>query len=498
MAAILALDFGSTQLKLLVMNENAQVIYVGTQRYSTQSPRAGWVEQRPEDWHKALERGMKELHAKCKEECIDAISFSGHMSGVVLLDGEGNVLHPCIMLSDSRSEAECDELKEIVGDKIRINTGNPVINAFSLPKLLWLKKNEPNCWSRGKVWLSPKDYVRFYLTDEIATEYTDAYNSLCMDSETREWCDDIIANAGLEIDKFPIVLNPDSKAGVLTSKAANHLNLKQGTPVYAGGADMACGAVGMGLYTQGDSALTLGTSATFLAPVPKVDDASFSKVTFHLHAKLGLLYALGSHFNGGLAVNWLSKILSGREELDYSVIRELSDMAQKVPPGSEGLLTIPFLAGSGSPYFKASDRQTILGCSTATTKAHLFRSQLEGITINLAQTKQVIDQMLDGGLRSVLLGGGGCKIGVWPQIVADVFGCQIDMVSNADCSAIGAAILGGIGAGIFHDAEDTARRCLKIKKSLNFNKEAHGVYYQLSKRFIRTYKAISEYGKLSG
>lgn len=493
MALILALDLGSTQLKLLLLDENARVVYVGTQGYPTQTPCAGRLEQRPADWLSALARGMDELRARHGIQDIAAVSFSGHMSGVVLLDADGQVLRPCIMLSDTRSTEECAALQQRAGALIRLRTGNPVVNAFSLPKLLWLQRREPECWRRVAVWLSPKDYLRFCLTGQYATDYTDAYNSLCIAPDTADWCGEIIASAGLEVEKFPPVLPPHALAGTVTAQAARLYGLREGTPVYAGGADMACGAVGMGLYEQGDSALTLGTCATFLAPVRCADEACFGQVTFHLHATPGLLYALGSHFNGGLAVNWLTRILSEQEALDFSMMDTLSAAARQVPPGSGGVLTLPFLAGSESPYFDAGDRQTVLGASTATTRAELFRSQLEGITLNLAQTQHVFDRLVEGGLRRVLLGGGGSKISVWPQIIADVFGTRIDLVSNTDASAVGAAILGGVGAGIFPDAPTAARRGLTVRRTLTGDAQAHSTYQALAQRYAQAYALARAY-----
>lgn len=489
---ILALDLGSTQLKLMLMDDTSRVCYLDAQPYATLSPRAGWLEQRPQDWADALERGMRRMRDAGLCAAIDAIGFSGHMSGVVLLDDAREVLHPCIMLSDSRSEAECAELIDRVGAVVRAKTGNPVINAFSLPKLLWLKRHRPQAWGRAKVWLAPKDYLRYLLTGLCHTDCTDAYNSLCVSRETGDWCDEIIAGAGLEQDKFAPILRPDALAGRVTAEAAARYGLTKGTPVFSGGADMACGALGMGLFSRGESALTLGTCATFLAPVSDVDDAYFGQVTFHLHAIDGMLYALGSHFNGGLAVNWLSQLLHERGELDYEQIRRLSDEACLEAPGCGGVLTLPFLAGSGSPYFRAADRQTILGLHTAATRGTLFRSELEGITLNLAQTKEAFDHMIDGGLRRVLLGGGGSRIGVWPQMIADVFGTRIDVTANADASTVGAAILAGMGAGIFRDGKEAALRGLEVRETLLPDEERVRAYRDVAARYQRAYQLVRE------
>ena len=196
MANVLALDLGSTQLKLLLLDGEGQLSYVDAVPYETQTPRAGWIEQRPQDWTAALAAGMRRLREAMPGAEIDAIGFSGHMSGVVLLNAQGEALYPCITLSDTRSEAESVMLCGQVGELIRRETGNPVNNAFSLPKLCWLKAHEPELWTRSSVFLAPKDYLRAQLTGRVATETTDAYNTLCVSMRTRRWCPEIIRGAG--------------------------------------------------------------------------------------------------------------------------------------------------------------------------------------------------------------------------------------------------------------------------------------------------------------
>lgn len=491
MAAILTLDLGSTQLKLMVLNENAEVLYLDSEKYPTYAEDGGFLEQKPEEWIEALQRGMRKLGQRMDARSIDAVSFSGHMSGVVLVDKQGEVLRPCVMLSDSRSQQECVELSETVGELVRRYTGNPVINAFSLPKLLWIKRHEPQLWRQTDVWLAPKDYLRYWITGEKATEYTDAYNSLCVDRISRTWCEAVIDATGLEKSKFPKMLSPDAQAGVVTAKAAQALGLRAGTPVYAGGADMACGALGMGLFNVGESALTLGTCATFLAPVQTADDRFFGQVTYHLHAVPGMFYALGSHFNGGLAVNWFSSLMNEKGELDYETVSALAAQAARVPAGSQGVMTIPFLVGSGSPYFNAADRLNILGASAATGRGQLFRSLLEGITMNLRQTKEIFDALSPERLKNVYLGGGGCRVAPWPQMIADIFDMEIQETVHADASTVGAAILGGMGAGIFTDARKTALDMLNVSRRLTPDAAQAGRYAELYPHYLNLYRLLS-------
>ncbi len=490
MPSILALDLGSTQLKLLLLNEKAKVTYIGTQRYETYAKNDGFISQSPLEWRVALRRGMKELSEKCNVQDIEGVCFSGHMSSVVLLDKQGEVLHECIMLADTRSEEQTRQLQKNVGQIIKTHTGNPVINAFSLPKLVWLKQAMPQIWDKTYKWVCAKDYLRFCLTNKIATDYTDAYNSLCAFGNPVTWCEEIISGANLEIDKFADILAPAELAGRVTKKAAEEFFLPEGINVYAGGADMACGAVGMAMYEDGEAVLTLGTCATFLTPVPKFDNSVYGSVTFHLHAIENKYYALGSHFNGGLGVNWITAMLSDDGEINFEKMDRLCEEALKIPPGCDGVMSLPFLAGSGSPYFDSKDRQTIIGASAACTRAHLFRSQLEGITYNLAQTKYVFDTLIDNGVSRVLLGGGGANVIGWPKIIADVFGVSVDFVSNKDASAVGAAILGAVGAGIFTDVKAVSKLSQKVERTINCDDKLTQFYKGQMEKYLNLYKTM--------
>ena len=487
---ILAVDLGSSQLKLLAMDGLGNTKKVCTAPYRTFTPRPGWLEQKPEDWKKALQSGLKELAQEIDLNQVDVISFSGHMSGVVLVDGEMEPLYPCIMLSDLRSSQECRILVETVGEEIRKLTGNPVIQAFSLPKLLWLKEKEKEIYEKAAAWLSPKDYLRGCLTGKAETEATDAFNSLCVDPESRTWEEEIIRKTGLRRNLFPAIHEPYEEAGTVTREASAWSGLKEGTKVVYGAADMACGAVGNGLFQTGDSTLTLGTCATFLAMTGSVPESEFGKITFHTHALPGKMYALGSHFNGGLVVNWISGMLSGSGEADYKLVGVLSEEASQIPPGSQNVLTIPFLAGSGSPYYNDRDRGVILGIQTAVTRGVLFRSMLEGVSCNLRQTLEIFEKIQGRALERIVLGGGGVKVRLWPEIIKDMFNRPLLEAENSDASAVGAGLIGGYGQGIFKDLEKVAREQLTIKRTLEPQTDNVKIYASLYQRYLDAYSRL--------
>ncbi len=487
MASILALDLGSSSLKALVMNENAEQLFSYSVPYPSAAPAPGHFEQNPSDWEVAMAKAVSAVIASGKRPDIDAVCFSGHMSGVVPIGRDGGALFPCLTLSDNRCEAECRELSTEYSGRIAENTGNLVITAFTLPKLLWMKKNHPEVL--GKTWrlLYPKDYLRFKLTGQAATEYTDAYNSLLLRSDSCDWDMDLIASVGLPADIFPEVGAPYSLAGIISKNASLQFGLKEGTPVYAGGADMACGALGMGVCSGADSAITIGTSATFFAMVPGPSPIGRGAITYHLHAIAGRTYALGSHFNGGLALNWLTGLF-GAADGDYSCSAELSEKSRGLSPGG-GLLTLPFLVGSGSPSFSPDDSCSVLGLDLTSDQVRIYRSMIEGIAYNMAETLEIFEK-LNGKLETVSVGGGGARLSILPQIFADVFGRNMRVAVNPDASATGAAILGGYGAGIFGDIAEASRAAFKSGQTVVPDSAAHSEYLKYRELYADVHRML--------
>ena len=501
MPNILALDLGTTALKLLLLSESGAVIYNDAVPYPTKFMNNGWIEQDPHEWEKALMSGIRAMLKMIPCEEINAISFSGHMSSIVVVDLKGNPVYPCITLADSRSELQTQFIRERFNDVILRTTNNPVLNAFTLPKLLWIKQEKPDAYKKAAFWMSAKDYLRFLLIGQIAQDTTDSFNSLCLDIHSLDWNTELIREIGLNINIFPEILLPYQKAGQVSQHASDLTGLKQGTPVYAGGADMACAGVSMGMNNPGDASISLGTNAPFMMIVEKTYPEYSGAITYHVGAQKGTVYALGSHFSGGAAVNNFAKTFSADGSIDYKLIQELSEKAFSISPGSDGVSTLPFFVGSGSPYFRPDDRGTVVGLSASTSKAHLFRSLLEGITLNMRQTYDMFRSLSGGNSLNISLFGGGTKIPVWPQLFADIFGIQVRVVSNPDASAIGAALLGGFGAGIFHDLTSATQAMLSNGTVIPNSAEYSLIYeqqYEKYKRLYDTMRPFYEYCSNSG
>lgn len=490
MGYILSLDLGTTALKLLLLDREGRTAHVRTVPYSTRFPRADWMEQDPEAWVNALAQGTQALWEQFSPKDVEAIGFAGHMSSVVLADAEGKPAYPCITLADGRSVRQANRLAEILRKPILEATGNLPLNAFALPKLLWLKENEPVAFARARAWMSAKDYLRLRLTGVMAQEVTDACNSLCVELKTRTWNQPLIEAAGLPTALFPPLLEPCAQAGAVTAEASALTGLRSGTPVYAGGADMAAGALALGMGEAGDASVSMGTNAPFMMMTDRIDRAFASALTYHAGAFAGQVYALGSHFNGGLAVNCFSRLFSEDGRIDYDMIGKLAAEAEGLPPGCDGVQTLPFFAGSGSPWFTPADRAAFVGVSTATTRAQLLRATLEGVAFNLRQSLERMRTLCPGREARVSLFGGGTKIPLWTRVIAEVFGLPVSVVQNPDASAVGGALLAGYGAGWFADPWAVARANLPEPVAMEPDGRAVLAYERLYQRYLRLCDAL--------
>ncbi|MCL5676853.1 MAG: FGGY family carbohydrate kinase, partial [Firmicutes bacterium] len=355
MSLLLGIDLGTSAVKVLAVSSDGEILGIGSAGYVLQTPHPGWVEQDPAEWWQAVRSAVRQcLAALPAGRSVDAIGFSGHMSGLVLVDEAGRPVRPCIMLTDTRSEEQSARLRRSVGERVRAITGNFPLDAFVAPKLLWVKEREPEVHRRARTFLFPKDYIRFLLTGDLRTEPADAGNTLFLNPRTGAWDRDLCRGLGLDPELAPPVAQSAEVVGRVTAEAAAACGLPAGVPVVAGGGDMACSAVGIGAVEPGVVAVTIGTAAQVLACVPDLSDAVGGQLTFHPHAEPGTLFALGSIFSGGLATRWLARAFGEEERLNQDApayFAELSDQAAAAPPGSGGVIFLPFLVGSGSPFW---------------------------------------------------------------------------------------------------------------------------------------------------
>ncbi|MBE3574463.1 MAG: xylulokinase [Firmicutes bacterium] len=502
MGLVLGIDLGTSGVKCIAIDHEARVVARASAGYPLLLPRPGWIEQNPEDWWKATCQAVKACLQQIPDAQanVEAVGLSGHMSGLVLLDRTGKPVRPCILLADSRSMEETSWLATHLGDEIARRTGNVPLDAFLAPKLLWVKRHEPAAYNGASWVLFPKDYIRYRLTGRFATEPTDAGNSLFYRYEAADpagsWDEEMVSWMGLNLRLLPPLVPTTAVAGKVTREAAESTGLPAGTPVAAGGGDMACSAVGTGATVPGVVAVTIGTAAQVVTVVPGPSAAGRGQVTFHPHAVPGAMYSMGSILTGGLGMSWLAGVASSvrqpspRPAAEPAVTpADLGDFAAQVPPGSDGLLCLPFLVGRGSPDFNARVRGAWIGLSGSKDFRHLARSVMEGVAFNLKDSLRVFEAM---GIRvsRIHIGGGGAASPVWRQILADVFNHPVHPLQAADASALGAALVAGVGAGIFPNVQAAAERAVHVGPPVMPQPESVSVYKTLYDVYLQAYEAL--------
>lgn len=497
MQYVMGLDIGTSGVKALILSKTGKVISTANESYPLATPNSGWAEQNPTDWWQAV---IEVIDKVIKKGNIDAdkiagLSLSGQMHSSVFLDDKMEVIRPAILWSDTRTAKQCKEIIEKVGglDNLINEVSNPALEGFTAPKILWLKENEPKNYKKINYVLMPKDYIRYKLTGEINTEVSDAAGTLLFDVKEQEWSKEIIEKLDLDYNILPTVLNSIDIAGQINKSTAEMTSLSLGTPVAAGGADNACGAVGSGIIKKGRVMVSIGSSGVVLAQSnqPKADQ----KGRIHLfnHAKPDSWYMMGVMLSAGMSFNWLKEKLF-QDKLDYN---NLNQKAANVEVGSEGLIFLPYLYGERTPHADANARGVFFGISGRHQQKHFVRAVMEGVTFGLKDSLRLIEKQ-NVDIKEIRAIGGGAKSEVWQQIMADILGYPINLLNVEEGPAYGAALIAGVGVGVFNSFETVADNIIKVKKTVQPNKEnvkKYKKYYELYRELYPSLK--NQYEKLS-
>jgi len=492
MAFFLGVDVGTSNVKALVVDGRGRAVARASEPLVLRTPQPGWAEQDPTAWWKAATRAIQRAIGKGRSaKKIDAIGLSGQMHSSVFLDAQNKVIRPALLWCDGRTTAECHAIRDRVGeDKLREWVSNPALEGFTLPKILWLRKAEPEAFRRLAKVLLPKDYIRLQLTGVLATEYSDAAGTLLLDVANRRWSHDMLNAMELSPDLVPEVGESTAVLGRISKAAARATGLTEGIPVVGGGADNACGAVGVGAVTPGAVVASWGTSGTVLCPTdaPKVDPGMRAH-TF-CHAAPNTWYVMGVMLTAGGAFAWYKQQLAVElaKKKDGDVL--LNKEAAKAPIGAQGLTFLPYLQGERTPHRDAEARAAFVGLSLAHTRAHMTRAVLEGICFGLRDSLEIIAGLgLD--VDQVLITGGGANAPFVRQLQADVYGKPVVPVDQPEGPALGAALLGAVGVGGFPDLA-TAAATVKRRAPVEPDAEAHAAYDEPYRRFRRLYPALRE------
>jgi xylulokinase len=492
MAYWLGIDVGTGGTRALLVDQAGQMRHASTAPHEdVRMERVLWAEQRPENWWDAARQAVRSVlaEAKISGKDVRGIGLSGQMHGLVILDASQHVIRPALIWSDQRSQPQVDWINQTIGkDAVLRYTANPVLTGFTLPKLLWVRDNEPRNFERVKTMLLPKDYVRFQLTGDFASDVSDASGTALFDVVQRRWSFEMVDALALDRGILARVYESSEVTGRVTEEAARETGLAPGTPVVAGGGDQASSAVGNGIVAPGVVSCTLGTSGVVFAhsDQPQYDPAG--RVHTFCHAVKGAWHVMGVTQGAGLSLQWFRNQLAPGIAYDALVAE-----AATAPPGSEGLYWLPYLMGERTPHLDASARGGWIGLTAKHKRADLIRSLLEGVSYSQKDCLDIIEQM-GVSLDSVRASGGGARSPFWRQMLADVFGKRVVTLETQEGSAYGAALLALVGTGEYASVPELTNAAIREVESVSPRADAVRVYVSGHRIYQSLYPALKAVG----
>jgi len=496
---LIGIDIGTSSTKTAVLSAEGRVLAVASKEYAVEVPHPGWAEQAPETWVRAaattLQRSL--VDAGVAPASVAGISFSGQMHGTVCVDADGRRLRPAIIWADQRSREQVRDVVERLGKaRLAAWTGNPLATGFMLASWLWLREHEPETVRAMRWLLLPKDYVRYRLTGEIGTEPSDASSTSLFNPALRGWSVPLLEELGLARDALPEVFDSTAVAGRLLPGFAAEVGLPAGTPVVFGGSDQAVQALGNGVVVPGVVSSTIGTGWQLLAPTRGcVVDPDLRMHSF-CHVQQSLWHVETAMLSAGLSLRWLrDQVLGG---MTYGA---MADAAAAVPAGADGLLFQPYLAGERTPHMDPRARGSFIGLTRRHGRAHLIRAVMEGVVFGM---REGLDVMLGLGVPvdEIVGSGGATRHPLWLHLQADIYNRPIQRTRTTEAAAVGAAMLAGIGTGVFDDVADAISRVVRRHDEVVLPNPARvDVYARQYEVFCALYPAlvnvVHELGQIS-
>jgi xylulokinase len=469
--ALIGLDVGTTATKAIAISHQGEVLSRAEEEYPLSTPRPGWAEQDPEDWWRAAEAALARLDV----QEVAGIGLAGQMHGLVCLGHDDRPLRPAMLWNDQRTAAECAEIEERVGlERLISLTGNRALTGFTAPKLLWLRGNEPEVYSRIERILLPKDYVRLRLTGEWAIDVADASGTLLFDVARRSWSPEVLEALELPAEWLP----PALESPVISGQT------RDGIPVAAGAGDQAAGALGVGVDKPGPLSVALGTSGVMFAALPEFAADAQARLHVFCHAVPGSWHAMGVMLSAGGSLRWLRDAVAAGG--GYSVLVE---EAAAWPPATEGLTFLPYLAGERTPHADPFARGAFVGLTLRHDRGALARAVLEGVAYGLRDSLELLGEL---GVRAEVgrASGGGARSELWLRIIASVLGIPLERMVVEEGAAYGAALLGGVAAGVYADPHEAIAECIKVRDTVEPEQAWQAAYSAGYRRFRELYPAL--------
>lgn len=488
---LLGIDLGTSSVKILAIGERGNIIGDVSKDYPVNYPRDNWAEQNPEDWWINTREGIKELTQKFSiaSNSIRAVSFSGQMHGLVALDGNNEVLTPAILWCDQRTYEECEDITNFFGkEKLTQYVGNKALTGFTAPKILWLKKNKRDVFDKIKHILLPKDYIRFKLTGDFATDVSDASGMLLLDVKNRSWSKEMLEFIGIKESVLPALYESYEVTGKVTEDSKRELGLKGEILVIAGAGDQAAGAIGTGAVEDGIVSVNLGTSGVVFAAHDEFAVDRENRLHAFCHAN-GKYHSMGVMLSAASCLKWwVEEVNRG---MTFDQLLEEAKGSQ-----SSGVVFLPYLFGERTPYSDPDARGCFIGLSINTTRGEMTRAVLEGVAFGLKDSLEILKD-IKIPIKEIRVIGGGAKSPLWKQILADVFGTTIAEINTTQGGALGSAILAGVGAGVFQSINVACSNIIKVTNHIESNRKNVEYYKRIYKLYSKLYHSLYDWFKAS-
>lgn len=499
MKYVLGIDLGTSGTKTVLFDQYGTAVCSALVEYPLYQPHNGWAEQKPEDWYHAAVDTIRSVLTKSGVDKKDVVSMgiSGQMHGLVMLDEAGNVLRPSIIWCDQRTAAECDQIHEIVGrDQLIAITANPALTGFTLSKLLWVRNHEPEVYAKCRHILLPKDYVRYMLTGDFATEVSDASGMQMLDVPNRCWSEKLLNMLNIDPSLLAKVYESCEVTGHISKAAAELTGLSEDTLVVGGAGDNAAAAVGTGVVEEGKAFTTLGTSGVVFAHSDRVTIDPQGRVHTFCSAVPGCWTVMSCTLAAGLSLHWFRDNFCKEEMVAADGIGKdpyflMDQEAARVPIGANNLLYLPYLMGERSPKLDPNARGVFFGLSAIHTKYDMLRAVLEGVIYSQRECLDILRGM--GVVSSEMLAcGGGGTSPLWRQMMADVYNLPVRTSSSKEGPALGAAILAGVAAGVYESVPAACRKLVKASDPQPPIAENHDKYEPFYQLYCKLYPALKD------
>lgn len=466
MQALLGIDIGTSGCKALFLDVEGNIISASTATYPLMQPRPGWTEQDPECWISGARQAVAGALAKAPKLEILCVGLSGQMHGLVPLDAAHKVLRPAILWNDQRNSAECDQITELAGGitGLLASTNNQMLVGYTGGKILWMQNHEPERYARMTHILNPKDYLRFRLTGELASEVTDASGTGLFDVRRRQWARDLIDTLGIDARLLPPVFESQIISGCVSGIGAELFGLPKGTLVAGGGGDSVIQTLGSGVIAPGELQTTIGTAGILATALEAPQFNPEGRLQMFCNVDINKWHCMGVSLNAGGAMHWFRDTFCAGADGSLPSFEQLFSEAETSPPGARGLIFLPYLNGQRCPNPDPRARGAFVGMTTSHRREDVTRSVMEGVIHALAEMHSLMKTVGVGG-TVIKASGGGARSPLWRQLQADIFGCDVVTTAGAaEGAAFGAALVAGLAVGIWPDVETAARSCRSITR----------------------------------